>query len=123
VKEAGSPGVERDAAMTRALEEAFEVASRLPAEAQDALAAAILEEVYAEESWNLALSANPAALERLADEALPDEVAARTEPLDPEEFCSLGRGGAHQSAFAELPQDVQPRAPQYSRLVSARLQP
>jgi len=72
--------------MTRALEKAFQAASRLPADAQDALAAAILEEVSAEGSSESALAAKPSALERLADEALADDAAGRTEPLDPDDL-------------------------------------
>jgi hypothetical protein len=70
--------------MTKALENAFRAASKLPESAQDALAAAILEEVSAEEHWDRALAKDVDALERLADEALADEAAGRTEPLDPD---------------------------------------
>ena len=56
--------------MTKALKEAFEVASRLPDREQDELAAAILEELDAAERWEAAFAGSQDALERLADEAL-----------------------------------------------------
>ena len=70
--------------MTRALKKAFEVASRLPDPEQDALAAAIIEELAADERWEAAVAAEPGALERLADEALAEHRAGRSQPLDPD---------------------------------------
>jgi len=70
--------------MTNALKKAFELASRLPDRDQDALAAAILEEVVADERWEAAVAAAPGALERLADEALAEHRAGRTKTLDPD---------------------------------------
>ena len=68
--------------MTKALKRAFDAASQLPEKDQDALAAAILEELAADERWEAALAAAPAVLERLADEALGEHRAGRTKPLD-----------------------------------------
>ena len=70
--------------MTKALRKAFDVASRLPDREQDALAAAILEELAADERWEAAVADRPGALERLADEALAESRAGRTKPLDPD---------------------------------------
>jgi len=70
--------------MTKALRKAFDVASRLPDREQDALAAAILEELAADERWEAAVAARLGALERLADEALAEHRAGRTKPLDPD---------------------------------------
>jgi len=70
--------------MTKALRKAFDVASRLPDREQDALAAAILEEMAADERWEAAVADRPGALERLADEALAEHRAGRTKPLDPD---------------------------------------
>jgi hypothetical protein len=70
--------------MTKVLKKAFEVASRLPDPAQDELAAAILEEVDADERWEAAFAHSQEALERLANEALEEHRAGRTEPLDPD---------------------------------------
>jgi hypothetical protein len=68
--------------MTNARKKAFDAASRLPDRDQDALAAAILEELAADERWETALAATPGALERLADEALAEHRAGHTKPLD-----------------------------------------
>ena len=70
--------------MTKALKRAFETASRLPDREQDELAAAILEELDADERWEAAFACSQGALERLADEALEEHRAGRTEPLDPD---------------------------------------
>jgi hypothetical protein len=68
--------------MTRLLEQAFAEAAKLPADAQDALAAAILQEVASEERWAEAFAQHPEALAALADEALRELRAGTTEPLD-----------------------------------------
>jgi hypothetical protein len=70
--------------MTEALRKAFEAASRLPEPEQDELAAAILEELDADERWEAAFARSQDALGRLADEALEEHRAGRTEPLDPD---------------------------------------
>jgi len=70
--------------MTKALRKAFEVASRLPDREQDELASAILEELAADERWGVAFAESQVALERLADEALKEHRAGRTEALDPD---------------------------------------
>jgi len=68
--------------MTRALKEAFEAASALPESDQDALAAAIRDEIEAETQWESALASSQGALDRLADEALKEDASGRTQPLD-----------------------------------------
>lgn len=70
--------------MTRALKKAFDAASQLPDEDQDKLAAAIFDELAADEEWDALLSQSPAQLEQLAREALEDYRSGRTTPLDPE---------------------------------------
>lgn len=70
--------------MTKALQRAFEAASRLPEQEQDQLAAAILEELTADERWEAALAKSQEALERLANEAREEHRAGRTEALDPD---------------------------------------
>ena len=72
--------------MTGKLKKAFEAASKLPPADQDALAAAILEEVKAEGLWEAAFARQPGALERLADEALEEHRAGRTRALDPDQL-------------------------------------
>jgi hypothetical protein len=68
--------------VTKSLERAFEVASRLTAAAQDDLAVAILAEIEAEERFDAALEGSGEALERLADEALTEHRVGHTRPLD-----------------------------------------
>ena len=70
--------------MTKALQKAFEAASRLPDADQEELAAAILEELQADERWDAVFARSQDALGRLADEALEEYRAGRTEPLDPD---------------------------------------
>jgi hypothetical protein len=70
--------------MTRLLEQAFAVAAALPEADQDALARALLEELESERDIDSALSARPEALAHLADEALDEHRAGRTESLDPD---------------------------------------
>ena len=72
--------------MTNKLKKAFEAASMLPPAAQDALAAAILEEVAVEGLWDASFAKQPAALEHLADEALQEHRAGGTRPLQPDEL-------------------------------------
>ena len=70
--------------MTKALKKAFEAASRLPERKQEELAAAILEELSADERLEAAFAQSQGALERLADEALAEHRAGRTTALDPD---------------------------------------
>ena len=71
-----------DLTVTKALEAAFQAASGLPDEEQEALAQAILAEV----AFDALIASRPAALERLADEALAEYRAGRTLPLDPDDL-------------------------------------
>ena len=70
--------------MTDALQKAFDLASRLPDDAQDELAAAILEELEAEAAFDRRLAETAPALERLAREALEEHRAGLSVPLDPD---------------------------------------
>jgi len=70
--------------MTKALKKAFEAAARLSESAQDELATAILAEIEAEARFDAAIEASGSKLERLADEALAEHRAGRTESLDDE---------------------------------------
>ena len=70
--------------MNKMLKKAFEAAAALPPEDQDALAAAILEEVAVDGLWDASFARRPAALEELADEALREHRAGCTHSLDPE---------------------------------------
>jgi hypothetical protein len=70
--------------MTQLVEKAFAAIARLPEAEQDAIAAIILEELASEERWQAALGASPDALGKLADEALAEYRAGKTQPLDPD---------------------------------------
>jgi hypothetical protein len=70
--------------MTRLLKQAFDRATKLPDDEQDALAAVILEELADERRWAKAFERSQAALERLAKEAIEDLEQGRTTPLDPD---------------------------------------
>jgi len=72
-----------ESTMTKLLEKAFEAASKLPADEQDALAASILAEVEAEHRWDTVFEGSVPTLERLADEALDEHRAKKTLPFAP----------------------------------------
>ena len=68
--------------MTKSLKKAFEAASKLPEAEQDALAAAILEELATERDWDELVERSTDTLAKLAKEALAEDRARRTRPLD-----------------------------------------
>lgn len=70
--------------MTELLKKAFERASRLPAEEQDRFGAWMLEELSSEEHWDELFARSPELLETLAAEAIAEDDAGLTEPLDPD---------------------------------------
>jgi hypothetical protein len=74
------------AAMTKSLEKVFARASKLPAEEQDALAVWLAEELESEERWGRLFTRSQDELGRLADEALEEHAAGKTEGLDPREI-------------------------------------
>ena len=72
--------------MTNKLKKAFDAAAKLPPAEQDALAAAILEEVKVDGLWDASFATKPGGLERLAEEALEEHRSGRTRPLDPDQL-------------------------------------
>jgi len=70
--------------MTKALEDVFKEAEKLPEAEQEQLAAAIRAELEADANWEGRLAASPKALEALADEALAEHRSGRSHPLDPD---------------------------------------
>jgi hypothetical protein len=70
--------------MTKALEDAFSEASKLPEADQDSLAAAIRAEISAESDWDEAFKSSQDELGRLADEALDEHRSGRTLPHEPD---------------------------------------
>ena len=81
----GDNGMGPVTAMTKALDEVFREAQRLPEAQQDELAVAIRAEIEAERDWENRLAASADALGALADEALGEHRSGRTRPLDPDE--------------------------------------
>ncbi len=72
--------------MTKALQDVFRDAEKLPEAEQDQLAAAIRAEIEAEVSWEGRLADSAGPLEALANEALAEHRSGRTRPLDPDEL-------------------------------------
>lgn len=72
--------------MTHLLEKAFSEAAKLPPEEQDALAKWLLEEMESERRWQIAFANSLDLLEQLADEALAEHRAGKTEELDPDQL-------------------------------------
>ena len=72
--------------MTKLLQEAFDRASKLPEAEQDALGRILLEELASERRWENLFAGSQDLLEELADQALAEHDAGRTEKLDPEKL-------------------------------------
>lgn len=70
--------------MTQLLERAYAEVAQLPETDQDVIAALILEALEDERKWQKSFAHSPDALARLAEEALAEHRAGRTQPLDPE---------------------------------------
>ncbi len=72
--------------MTKLLQKAFDEASKLPDAEQDALGRALLEELASERRWGELFAASHDLLADLADQALAEHRAGRTEKLDPDKL-------------------------------------
>ena len=70
--------------MTGLLEEALAKVARLPDYEQDAFARWLMNEVESEQRWSRAFETSQGRLAELARKALEDDLADRTEPLDPD---------------------------------------
>ncbi len=70
------------------LQKAFERASTLPTDEQERFARFLLAELESEQLWAELFSRPESGelLDRLADEALSDHHAGRTQPLDPDDL-------------------------------------
>ena len=68
--------------MTKLLEKAFEVATKLPAEHQDALAALVLDEISSDQRWDEAFARSQDVLAALAKDALEAHAAGKSTPLN-----------------------------------------
>ena len=69
--------------MTGLLKQAFDAASRLPEDEQDAVAGGLLAELHSEEEWGERFTSTQDALAALAREALAEHEKGETEDLDP----------------------------------------
>lgn len=67
--------------MTKLLKKAFAEAAKLPQDAQDRIAAQLLQELADEAKWDVSFAASGSELERLAAEALEEYRAGRTREL------------------------------------------
>ncbi|MBI2357803.1 MAG: hypothetical protein HYV04_02620 [Deltaproteobacteria bacterium] len=72
--------------MTKLLQRAFEEASKLPEDDQDALGRILLQELASEGRWEELFAGSHDLLAELADQALAEHRAGRTEKLDPEKL-------------------------------------
>lgn len=68
--------------MTKLLEKAFEDASRLPEEDQDALAEMLLSDLASEQYWTNAFAQSQDKLAFLAKEALAEYKQGKTKPIE-----------------------------------------
>lgn len=68
--------------MTHLLEQAFKIASALPAVEQNALARRLIAELDAERKWDYSFAESEDLLADLAAEAVDDDRQGRTTPLD-----------------------------------------
>ncbi len=67
--------------MTELLKKAFQAASRLPPEQQDAVATMLLAELESERQWDDAFARSQDFLAKMAEEAIAEDEAGETEPL------------------------------------------
>ena len=72
--------------MTSMLENAFAVASKLPAIEQNALARWMIEEIKSDKKWDKLFAESEDALGRLAMEALDEDAKGLTTVLDPDKL-------------------------------------
>ncbi len=70
--------------MTDLLKKAFDAASRLPKDEQDAVAEWLLTELASEEGWRARFAETQSALSMLAREARDEHERGETEELDPD---------------------------------------
>ncbi len=70
--------------MTDLLQKAFEKATELSADQQNALANWLLTELESERHWDALFQNSGDLLEKLAEEALAEHRAGKTKPLDPD---------------------------------------
>jgi hypothetical protein len=67
--------------MTKLMDKAISEVAKLPELEQDALAVILLEEMASERRWSESFAKSQDALAKLAEEALAEYAAGRTQPL------------------------------------------
>ena len=72
--------------MTKLLQRAFDEASKLPEPEQEALGRMLLDELASERRWEELFGRSHELLKDLADQALVEHRAGRTEKLDPDKL-------------------------------------
>lgn len=72
--------------MTVTLEAAFDEISKLSTDDQDAFAAWIMAELVSERRWQKLFAGTPDLLANLAQEALNEHRAGKSQPLNPEQL-------------------------------------
>ena len=72
--------------MTKLLKKAFKRASELSEAEQDALAKLILAEIEAEKVWDRLFASSAHVLEKMAEDAMTEHKARKTQELDLERF-------------------------------------
>lgn len=82
----GRDCIGRIVVMGQLLERAIEEARKLPEEDQETLAWVMLEEIDDQRRWDEVFAQPSEVIERMAEEALEDHRAGRTEPLDPDKL-------------------------------------
>ena len=70
--------------MPETLDQAYAAIAKLAEPEQEAIATLILEELASEARWQQAFANSAEGLSTLADEALAEYRAAKTQPLDPD---------------------------------------
>jgi hypothetical protein len=72
--------------MSKVLEQALAELTKLPEAEQDAVGAWILAELESERRWDALFALSPDLLAEMADEAIREDEAGLTRPLDPEKL-------------------------------------
>ncbi len=70
--------------MTNLLQQAFAKAAGLPDDEQEQFARWLMDELQSERRWTRSFETSPEQLVDLAQEAIREDLAGRTESLDPE---------------------------------------
>jgi hypothetical protein len=72
--------------MTKLLEQAIAKARELSETDQDAIGQLVLDEIESERHWDELFAKSPEKLRKLADQAMAEHEAGKSEPLDPEKL-------------------------------------